>query len=455
MAWLRKWISPEAAWAAGLFLVLPGITRWSHAIMLNVPALALGLGGLYHARRWLEAPAARRRDFVLATILTLLGILTYYPTAVVVLIVAGWITIRGGGRRWTDGKTLAAIGCCILVLLPFACLIACWAPVQLGWFLPTASNAGKLSTWTFYPLRMPQIVNFHLLCLAGIGTAAGWAQERWRTEAAILTSWVLVLYVFFSLLVAKDLRYALPVLVPLLGLSAIGVMTVCEWLTRRVRDQATAGRTLTTVVLLTLLLCQAYLVTQRPVESVNGYRELVSFLERVAPDEPVFYDGRYDGIFTFYVAAGDSRFRRRVVLGHKLLYAFAMVPGWRQQNYVNSPEEVIQVLQQRGGCRWLAIEKFHHDDKLLPMRQLRNAVKSSDFELVRSFPISGPGIDRVDVYRFKRPITHVEEVELPFPALGPDAKYRVRPISPRRTDGGATEDPPSPAFPPAPGGRDL
>ena len=38
---------------------------------------------------------------------------------------------------------------------------------------------------------------------------------------------------------------------------------------------------------------------------------------------------------------------------------------------------------------------------------------------------------RVDVYRLTLPIVEVDEVELPFAVLGPDVKYRVRPIPSR------------------------
>src|SRR5262245_58709711 len=58
IAWLRRWIAEEAGWGGGLILLLPGVVLWSHAIMLNVPALALGLAALYHARRWLECSIA-------------------------------------------------------------------------------------------------------------------------------------------------------------------------------------------------------------------------------------------------------------------------------------------------------------------------------------------------------------------------------------------------------------
>src|SRR5262249_55852428 len=59
-AWLRRWVAEGAGWGGALLLLLPGVVRWSHGVMLNVPALALAVGALYHARRWLDAPASRQ-----------------------------------------------------------------------------------------------------------------------------------------------------------------------------------------------------------------------------------------------------------------------------------------------------------------------------------------------------------------------------------------------------------
>jgi hypothetical protein len=95
---------------------------------------------------------------------------------------------------------------------------------------------------------------------------------------------------------------------------------------------------------------------------------------------------------------------------------------------------MIEVLRRRGGARWLAIEMGKETESLVPMRHLRQAVKTSAFELVQSFPIQAYQTDRVDVYRLKLPVAEVDEVELPFPVLGEGVKFRVRPIPSRRPE---------------------
>ena len=432
-AWLRRWLAPAAAWAAPLFLLLPGVSRWSHAIMMQIPALALGMAALYHGRAWLEASTPASRDFWLAIALCLLAILTYYPAGIVVFIIAGWTAMSQRWGRLIGRKSIVPITLAILALIPFAWLVARWAPTPLSWVVPKLGDLGTLSNWTFYFAELKYICDPHLLVLAGLGAVAGIWCERWRRETLMLVSWILVMYVVLSLLVAKDLRYALLVSAPFVGLAAIAVALVCQWLAEKVPGLSTGGGSLTAGALILLLGLQVYLAANYRVLSVGGYRELASFMARVAPDEPIFYDGFYDGNFTFYIRAGDPQFRRRVVVGHKLLYTYALFTDWRQQDFAHSPEQVIDILRRRGGARWLAVEIGKETDKLAAMRYLRQAVKTPAFELVRSFPIAAYQTERVDVYRLKGPITEVDEVELPFPVLGQDVKYRVRPIPSRRS----------------------
>jgi hypothetical protein len=430
-AWLRRWVAPEAAWAASLLLLLPGVSRWSHAIMMQVPGIALGMGALYHGRAWLETSS--RRDFWLATTLSLLAILTYYPAGIAVFVIVAWAAMRQAWHHLINRKNIAPIALAIVALIPFAWLIVRWAPTPLGWVVPKASDLVKLSNWTFYFGELRYLCNLHLLALAGLGAVVGVCSARWRRETLVLLVWILVMYVVLSLLMAKDLRYAILVSVPFVGLGAIAILCLCEWLYNRTPRLKSAGSGVTVGVFVALLALQVYLAANYRVLSVKGYREVTSFLAGVAPGEPVFYDGFYDGIFTFYVRAGDPQFRRQVVLGHKLLYTYAMFPGWRQQDFANSPEEVIDLLRRRGGSRWLAIEMGKETDKVASMRYLRQAVKTPAFDLVRSFPISAYQTERVDVYRFNLPVAEVDEVDLPFPVLGQDVKYRVRPIPSRRS----------------------
>ena len=119
--------------------------------------------------------------------------------------------------------------------------------------------------------------------------------------------WIFSLYVPLSLLEAKELRYALFLSTPLVGLAAIAVVQICEGIAIRFPRLQLTSRRITVAAFLTLLLWQVDVVATYRVMSVSGYQDVAAFMAQVAPEEPVLYDGFYDGIFTFYMRAGDDR----------------------------------------------------------------------------------------------------------------------------------------------------
>lgn len=421
MAWLRRWIDPRVGWVAALLLLLPGVVKWSHAVMLNIPAMALVIAALYHARRWIEAPEGSResRHLYPAAALSLAAILTYATTGVVVFVILAWVLASGRARLLWAPRTLGVGAACALLLLPWMTVIPDWAPSHLALATPTAEQITQLSNWTYYLEFLPGLFGPLVLILSAVGLAAGLASRRWRREAMFLLLWVGVCYTVFSLIVARMDRYLLVLSPALVILSALAVVRVTE------RPALAAVRQ---GALVAVLLSHAWLAWRTPVPSLAGFRELVAFIEKVAPDEPVFYDGYHDGVFSFYLQSRDPDYRRRVVLGNKVLYASAIFQDQGLEQYVSNPREAVEALRTRTGCGWVLIERGVYTEEVPAARWLRQAVERPELQLVRSFPISGRGIERVDVYRLLVPHLTPKTALLPFPILGRGVHYEVKPI---------------------------
>jgi hypothetical protein len=128
----------------------------------------------------------------------------------------------------------------------------------------------------------------------------------------------------------------------------------------------------------------------------------------------------------------DPNFERRLVRADKLLYQFLPTPTFErvQTSNVESTEDVVNLLRTRSGCRWVAIEVGPNPSTALARRLLREAVERPEFELVRSFPITGERrTHRVDVYRIAIAVNPVATVDLSFPELGNRAFLHVVPIT--------------------------
>ena len=430
VAWLRRWVAAEAGWAAALLLMLPGFVLWSNAVMLNVPATAVSFAALYHARRWMEAspgPSAKRQLYLTAA-LFLLATLTYFPAGIVAFIVLAWLLVF---RRWAllwDWKVVCAGLVIATLLLPWLYVAFRWAPIHVSFVTKGLQRAGMGMGWAFYLRELPALVGPYLLAVSAVGLVIGAVCPRWRREWLWLLIFLLAGYVALSGLAAKESRYGLLLCVPIVCFSAIAVQSSTEWLGRRLKVGDRLSRAAALTVVLSLCVAQAWMAAKTRVPRVQGFREIVAFIEGVAPNEPVFYDGYYNNVFTFYVQARDRGYQRQVVLGAKLLYASAINPMWRYRSYVSSSEDVVEALQTRGGCRWLAIEMSEQAKQVPAASVLRDAVQGPQFELVQSFPVSGPGLDRIDVYRFKLNPRPTDEADLPFPILGEGTRFKVRPI---------------------------
>jgi hypothetical protein len=433
LAWLRRWVLPEVGWAAALLLLTPGLVTYSHVVLLNVPALAWNLAALYHARSWLEsrAPSSLRRLYLVVG-MCLLGILTYYPVIIGLLVIPAWFVFFGRRKALHRARMLVAGLVSLLLLAPAAWVAVKWAPIYVSWLNPIHNQTLNIANWAYYGKHLPKTIGTPLLVLAIAGIVAGLATRRWRREIGLLLVWLAVTYVAFSMIQAKEERYVLSLLLPLIACGTISTLLIIHWLERLLRVPANLRGLLFAVAITIAVGAQGWQSSHKRIPDIKGFKEVVAYLKERAPDEPVLYDGHHDGVFVFYMRAGDPHFRQQVVLGSKLLYAFALVRGWRMQEFASTQDEVVEILRTRGGCKWLVLEMNRKSNDLAPARRLRNTVQRQEFKLMASFPIHDGDSTHIDVYRLQIPVDRPEAIDLSFPILGKNAQFRVTPIPPKR-----------------------
>lgn len=458
LAWLRRWIEPDAGAAAGLLLLTPGVVTWSHAIMTNIPALMFGIGSLYHVLRAFESIDERsaRHHLWLACLLASLGILTHPLIGVVVLVGAVWMLAL---RRWQilfRSYTWFAAFWVVLFLLPAAVMLYRWGPGQFAQLTrdPTAPSLNPASfnyigNMSYYARHfVVPLVGIPVLVGASAGLMIGLMRPRFRKATTLLLIWATVPYLFLSLLWAKDARYLLvccPALTGLIAIAIIGITDgLCRVFTGRRRDlplgnlsdtarsvqlpsepasvapteASSTNRTRSWQTVFSMLVV-IFAVTifvfdhSEPIPSVRSLRECTAFLEQIAPCEPVLYHGRMQGVYTFHLCAHDPGYRRQMV---SLRNLFGL--GKQPQPDLTTTQEIIL----SAGPRWLAVET--PIDKLaftLP-ENLREFVKSDEVELVRSFSQPADQLHQLNVYRivsrFREDADQGDCFDLPQRVLG-------------------------------------
>jgi hypothetical protein len=429
MLWLRYGVGPQTGWGGALLLLQPGVIVWSNAVMLNVPSMALGLAALYHGRRLLDMP--RSPQLYLTAIFGVLAILTYVPTGMIVFVLLAWILVECRGAVFGQLRTWIVAGLAALALTPWAVITIKWAPDRIGMVSGSAYHTSlpfaEAQWWLSYLTSFPQLMTDWALALAAAGAILGLLSRRWRREVMLALIWIVVCYIGFSCIYVREPRYILLLVPPLILLSVVALTAGFE------RLSALFGKSPAWAMPAALsVLIGAHLLAapQVHVPAVRGMRQVVAFIAREAPDQRVFYEGKYDGVFSFYLRAGDRKMRQSVTLGSKLLYATAVDPSLELIKMVTSPQDVVAAFRSRCGCRWLVVESPWENKEPAPDRYLRQALGGPEFKLVRSFPFHRPrpGPGYINVYRFLPPIKTPQQQKLRFPILGNDKVYRVAPI---------------------------
>lgn len=411
MAWARRWIGPIAGWAGFCTVLLPGFIRFSNAVMLNVPATALGLASLYHFRVWQDT--SQPKQLWLFCGLTSAALLTYYPAAVMLPVAVVWML---GSSSRSRSKVLWGLSACVLVA---GLLIAIALPVYLDRHAPSIFRLFGVDRWVLFTRRILGLTGVAWLVLGAMGLLVGFLVRRLRGEQVQLAAAFATITAGVVALRWIDPRYALA-LAPLTVLAAfLGLVRGAAFLGRREPWALNAGAIGFIALSVSLLLTTS-------VPKVSGFEKVARYVAEQAPNQSVLYSGRYDGVFGVYLRAYDPYFERRLVLWRKFFV------GTSRRPEDLSPAAMMTLLQKEAACQWVAVEIFPGRLITYPDKPLRDALAGPEFELVQSFPVTADAVIRVDLYRLTLPVDAPPPVALTFPGFSGRTFNDVEPIPSRR-----------------------
>jgi hypothetical protein len=419
VAWIRRWISEEVGWFGTLFILQPAIVVWSNAVMLNVPSTAMAVAALYHTRRWIDEP--KSGHVWGAGIFGALAILMYPATAVVVVMMLGLILAERRLHIIFTRQVLAVSALAAAAILPWAFFAYKWAPGHRRVAMYMGGRPfWELASWLYYPAALPKMISIPVLCLLGLALVLMAQRKRRRFEAEIEFMLLSICYVWFSIFSVKEQRYALLLVAASLLLTARASAALLEAL-HRVSLKAPYA------VLTAIMAIHVPLAAAVRVPRVSGFKEVVAYVDKIVPRGWIFYSGDYDGVFGYYLQAGDRNFSRGMVRSSKLLYVSIIEPRFMMHQNVRCPADVIRLLHDQCGCRYMLIERGA-SDYVPAERYLREALRTQEFRLLRSFRVVTPTVREIDLYQYLDPGERPQQFEMAFPEFGENAKYRIGPI---------------------------
>lgn len=358
--------------------------------MLNVPGVAMGMAALYHTRRSLETPLESPfiRHWIYAGVFTLLAILTYPTSGVVLLVAMAWFLATERRKFLWRTRTLWLAGMGILLLVPCIYAVYYFSPVQFAKILPKAHRLGLLRTWLFYGEELPTLFHSWTLALAVFGRAAGLTLHKWRREILLLTLWIAVSYLTFTIIPAREDRYILGIAIPLLCLTVIALQLTAEWLSMAIKHRHKAIFLGLLGILFAIQIGEA---TRVYVSQSSGFEEVAVYLQHAGPADAVLYEGPSYGILGFYLLANDPDHQRRLVRPDQLLA------------HAKREQDVLEAIKSDSAIHWIVLEVGELSQDRAKLQLLQKLVQRKDFRWVRSFPISSHDVQqRAELYEFLR-----------------------------------------------------
>lgn len=314
----RLWHDDLTAAAAALLVVsTPLVHEYMRTVWLDIPALALAFGAVYFYLRRLQAPDKHWRNLAPIVVCALLALYTYQLAIVVIaplvlhLLVSERRTLWRQPYFWWTG-----VGTAVL-LLPLVVQSVVFAPdnltaaagaVPVGWerFVPTESKL-SLAYWGHYA----GLLASHLPAgLAGVLLwSLLWIKRRPAAGEVLLFGCLVCAYLVFSWFASKTPRYALYLALPALLLTVGAMKTAVELYAARPR---LPPHYLVAVLALAIAASHTALAARPFNYHLAGMDRPVTAILTADPSANIFYAGRFDAAFVFYVRQGDRTRRARV-----------------------------------------------------------------------------------------------------------------------------------------------
>jgi len=419
---VRRWVGPLTAIAVGLSaMAAPGIALWGRQVMLEVPSVAFAVWSAVLLEDHLASGRLSRLYLAMFLLLcatyTKITTIFLFPVFALVLIVAqGWQEL---GKR----QIWFVIVFTVLGLIPVAFLTLKFgqANVQSVTGIPDARVArDSIAGWTWYVRQMPWQLGWPLLALAvlaiPLGIAGRLSPRLSLADLTLICGWIVLGYLFLSLIDLKEARHALvflPMVLVAAGLSLDALLPA----------RAT-GPTLMLLVVGTGI----YTWLQAPTPFVDGYREAAEWIAREAPKEAiVVFSGKRDGSFIFDMRAIKVRGDISIIRSDKLLLDIAVRRTIGVQQKDLSEQQIGDLLDRDGVSYVVAQDDFWTD--LPEMARFQAVLRSPHFQVEEHIPVVSnvPTEDRnLTIYRNLGDVSSGPHmVDLHLPIIGETVKGTV------------------------------
>ena len=424
-AWVRPiWGRATAILSCLLYLSAPGVLDWTRSVMLEVPAIAMIIVSILAFDRYLSRPNLRSAGLVgLALSSTLL---LKQTTVFILPALLAYALLTG---RWRLLWRLEALLAYVMVSIAIAFLTLHalkFGSVPVNSFVSLFGSNSQL----FSPARWGQFwsalwnVCELPLSLAIFCGAAYRLVTKGTLQDSLILFWLAASYIFTSVVVGggpgnvpRYTMYALPAL----------ALLACMPLSRTTTENANIRR-IAFILLIALSGWNSYAAWTKPHPYVTGYKQAADLVTRQEDTGLILFAGKHDGNFIFNLRALDPEKEKAVLRADKILVSMAVHKSFGMVSYVQSTDDVIQLID-RYGIGIVVIESRDVVD-LPEFKLLAQALDDPRFQIIQEIPILSNVPEFSDlavrVYRYLEKKEQAGDLVIPLPHMGMEIKLKPR-----------------------------
>jgi hypothetical protein len=397
----------------------PETAFWARQVMLDVPAYAAVVTGVFFYVRYVRAEWPP--DLYFAVIAILAAIYLRFDAAFIIPVLAASLVATKGLAALRDRHAISAAILGALGMLPAVLLTLKFGAVNAGSVAGQVTDLPRTSiaAWVFYAKAIPQYIGYIATALAVYGVVLVLRRRPAPLDpwfAWMLVGWLVFGYLFFSVIDARESRYGIKIAFPLMVFAVLAVHRV---LPRWVAPSATAGLGVATLL---------YSMILYPPFAVEGYADVVDYVALHAPrNAVVLFSGYRDGNFVFDLRTHEERRDISTLRADKLLLRVAedRIRGVGQASL--DEKQIADALREYGVSLVVVQPGFWTD--LREMARLSAVVHTPDFERIASFDITGTGghtDHQIEIYKPTYPVEQTRRsLQLQMPIIGDSFKGNI------------------------------
>ncbi|HEV2100019.1 MAG TPA: glycosyltransferase family 39 protein [Stellaceae bacterium] len=397
----------------------PETAFWARQVMLDVPAYAAVISGVFFFVRYLRGD--RPADLFLAVIAILCAVYIKISAVFIAPVLAVALVAIKGPSILRQRHAIAAATLGVLGLVPAVLLTVKFGSVNVESVAGRSTDLPRtsLAAWLFYAETIPQYLGYVATVLAVCGLILVLSRRSAPLEpwfAWLLVGWLVFGYLFFSAIGVREPRHGIMIAFPL---TVFAVLALHRALPQGIAPPAVAGLGFA-VFLYSLLLY--------PAPRIEGYANIADYVAQHAPKNAVvLFSGYRDGNFIFDLRTHEERRDISTIRADKLLLRIAVerVRGVAQADL--DEKQIADALREYGISLIVFQPDFWTD--LREMARLSAVLHTPDFDRVASFDITGTtghSDERIEIYKPTYPVEQTRRaLQLQMPIIGESIKGDV------------------------------